>query len=120
MKSILLIDDSEIILETVKRGLNNNYTVYTSLSGTDALKLAKKVHIDLFIIDYYMPNMNGLETAINIRKIEKYKKSPIIFLTSEKSMEIRREGKLVGANGWIVKPCNLNKLNKAIQNIIFE
>lgn len=68
---ILCIDDDEDVLECEKEFLESfGYTVLTALSGYDGLKLAEKNPVDFIILDYFMPEMNGHEVAVEVRRLK--------------------------------------------------
>jgi two-component system nitrogen regulation response regulator NtrX len=70
-KLILCIDDDEDVLECEKEFLESFvYTVLTALSGKDGLKLAEKNPVDVVILDYFMPAMNGHRVAIQVRRLQ--------------------------------------------------
>lgn len=67
---ILCIDDDEAVLECEKAFLESfGYTVWTAPSGGEGLKLACKHSVDVVIVDYFMPEMNGHEVAVEVRRI---------------------------------------------------
>jgi CheY-like chemotaxis protein len=68
---ILCIDDDEDVLECEKEFLESfGYTVLTALSGGEGLKLADKHPVDVVIVDYFMPEMNGPEVAVEVRRVK--------------------------------------------------
>jgi CheY-like chemotaxis protein len=78
---LLCIDDDEDILECEKSFLESfGYTVLTAASGGKGLELASTNPVDLVILDYLMPEMNGHEVAIQMRRLNP--KAPIIMLSA--------------------------------------
>lgn len=70
-KLILCIDDDQDVLECEKAFLESfGYTVMIASSGGEGLKLAEKQPVDVVIIDYSMPEMNGHEVAIEVRRLK--------------------------------------------------
>jgi CheY-like chemotaxis protein len=68
---ILCIDDDEDVLECEKEFLETfGYTVLTAPSGGEGLQLACKRSVDLIIVDYFMPEMNGHEVAAEVRRLK--------------------------------------------------
>jgi CheY-like chemotaxis protein len=66
---VLVVDDERVIADTLAIILNQQgYDASAVYSGTDAVELARKVRPDLIISDVIMPDMNGIEAAINIRR----------------------------------------------------
>ncbi|MFW5792714.1 MAG: response regulator [Bacteroidota bacterium] len=118
-KNILIIDDSESIREVVIFTLEQaGHKVLSGVDGQDALKLLDGREIDLIITDLHMPNMNGIEFIKEVRKTEKYKYTPILYLTTESQQSKKMEAKQAGATGWIVKPFMPEKLLAAINKIL--
>ncbi len=77
---VLCIDDNEEVLECEKSFLESfGYTVLTAASGGKGLELASKHSVDVVILDYLMPEMNGQEVAIAMRRLKPL--APIILLT---------------------------------------
>ena len=69
-KVILCIDDDQSLLECESEVLTTfGYTVLTAPSGDDGLKLASRNCVDVVIVDYCMPQMNGQEVAIEMRRL---------------------------------------------------
>jgi two-component system chemotaxis response regulator CheY len=116
MKYILVVDDSEIILNIVVQTLKiNNYNdILTAKNGVEGLETAKKYlgQIAMYIFDVNMPEMDGLTLLSEVRKIDKT--TPIIMLTTETDKEKIMNAKNSGATGWIVKPFEGEKFIKIV------
>ncbi len=118
-KKILILDDSESIREVVIFTLEKDgHDVLVGVDGKDALKHLDGRDIDLIITDLHMPNMDGIEFIKEVRKMEKYKYTPILYLTTESQQSKKMEAKQAGATGWIVKPFMPEKLLAAINKIM--
>lgn len=77
---VLCIDDNQDVLECEKSFLESfGYTVLTAASGNKGLELASTHSVDVVILDYFMPEMNGQEVAIEMRRIRP--QAPIIMLS---------------------------------------
>jgi two-component system chemotaxis response regulator CheY len=118
MKNIMVVDDSNSVRNILKAALITEYEIAEAVNGMDALNRLQVQDIDLFLLDVNMPEMDGLTLLKEIRKIGKYKQTPVIMLTTETKDELRSEGKIAGANGWITKPCEPDKLLKALRKIL--
>ncbi len=78
---VLCIDDNQNVLECEKAFLETfGYTVLTTPSGSKGLELASIHLVDVVILDYFMPEMNGQEVAIEIRRLRP--QAPIIMLSA--------------------------------------
>ena len=79
---LLCIDDNEDVLECEKLFLESfGYTVVTAPSGGKGLELAAVYPVDVVIVDYFMPEMNGEEFVVEMRKLRP--ETPIIMLSGE-------------------------------------
>ncbi len=79
-KMVLCIDDNRDVLECVEVFLESfGYAVLTASSGGEGLQLASDHSVDLVIVDYAMPEMNGQQVAIEIRRLKP--NAPIIMLS---------------------------------------
>ena len=95
-KTIMIADDSELIRNQVSRCLMEaGYNVILAVDGKDGLEKAIKNQKDiaLFILDYNMPNMTGMELCRKIRSLGPLKETPVLFLTTETSQDKRQEAK---------------------------
>ena len=102
---ILAIDDEKDILLLLKYNLENEgYYVETASSGKEGIKLAEKSTPDLILLDIMMPGMDGIETCINLRKIDIIKDSYILFLTARVEEYSEVAAFESGADDYITKP----------------
>ncbi len=102
---ILLVDDDADILEIVGFNLEaENYQVFTAKNGKEALTIAKKETPNLVILDVMMPEMDGIETCENMRKMPELNSSIITFLTARGEDYSQVAGFDVGADDYITKP----------------
>ena len=116
MKYILIVDDSEVVLNIVSQTLkSNNYNdILTAKDGVEALEILKKNdwQISLYVLDVNMPNMDGLTLLQEIRENDKI--TPIIMLTTETDKDKIMNARKIGATGWIIKPFEADKFIKIV------
>lgn len=118
-KKIIAVDDSESVREIVRDTLEQaGYEVDTAVDGVDALEKMKASQYRLLVTDLYMPRMTGLELITQVRKLENYKHTPILFLTTESHMDKKKQAKEAGATGWIVKPFVAEKLIRTVKKVL--
>ena len=118
-KSILIVDDDEMVLLAVNELLGQEgYDVHTVSSGTEALKRLDKDGYDLLLLDIIMPEMDGFELCKRIREKERYRETPIVFLTAKSREEDMAKGLEVGANLFLSKPISPDKLLGIISDTI--
>jgi CheY-like chemotaxis protein len=110
---LLCIDDSPDLLECEKAFLETfGYTVLTAPSGSKALELASTHAIDVAIVDYFMPEMNGHEFAVEMRRLRP--QAPIIMLSG--TVDVPKQAlKLVDA--FIPKDCLSSELLPVIARL---
>ncbi len=119
MATILAIDDMRSMRDLVKSVLEKRgHTVETHEDGQKALDWAKNNSVDLVISDINMPNMTGIELLAELRKLPSYLKTPILMLTTEDAQEKKQKAKASGANGWIQKPFNPERLSNAVDKTL--
>ena len=114
---ILAIDDEKDILLLLKYNLENEgYYVETSSSGKEGIELAQKSTPDLILLDIMMPGMDGIETCINLRKIDTIKNSYILFLTARVEEYSEVAAFEAGADDYITKPIKPRALISRIKS----
>ncbi|MEL6671535.1 MAG: response regulator transcription factor [Bacteroidota bacterium] len=107
MKShtILIADDEKDILELLEYNLNREgYLVLKARNGQEALQLAKEHQPNLILLDIGMPEMDGIETCYQLRKIPELSKTHVTFLTARTEEYVEVAGFEAGGNDFISKP----------------
>lgn len=103
MKKILAVDDEEDILFTLEAVADvADLNMTTTSRGLKALKYIKNNKFDLLLVDYHMPDINGLKLVKEIRKIDK--EIPILVLTVDESMDLAEKFLKAGADDFANKP----------------
>jgi len=117
---ILTVDDSSMLRDMLTYALNEGgYSEITeAVDGVDGLQKAKEHQHDLLIVDYNMPNMNGMDMIREVKKLSNYENIPIFMLTTERSDSLKQEAKEAGATGWISKPFIPEQLLKAVNTVL--
>lgn len=117
-KSILVVEDEPEIHFLLKDILKEDYIVYQSKDGIEALDLMGKVLPDMIICDVMMPNMSGLELCNKIKNDVATCQVPFILLTARGSEEHSMEGYESGADAYIAKPFNTAHLKLRIRKLL--
>ncbi|MHA6253124.1 response regulator [Oceanobacillus sp. CAU 1775] len=113
-KKVLIIDDSEDILYTLKEiGEYAGYSCSTALNGKDGLQLFLVEEPDLILLDFHMPVMDGLVLLKTIRQMDQ--DTPIIILTVDGSQEIADKFLDEGASDFALKPIKAPDIISRIQ-----
>jgi len=112
---VLLVDDEEEYLEIMSERMRaRDIEVTTSTSAREALNMIATESYDAVIMDFMMPEMNGIE-ALKVIK-EKNPEMQIILLTGHATVEKTVEAMKAGAMDLIEKPADLDALSEKIKN----
>ncbi len=107
--SVLLVDDEELTLRTISRGLHQEgFEVLTAASGEDALRIFHDEKPDLTLLDIVLPGMNGVEV---LRQMKRENPKAIVIMMSAYHMVDRAvESMKLGAYDYLIKPFQLADL----------
>jgi len=122
---ILVVDDSRIMRNIIKNTLmylhqpDDEYL--EAADGVEALDLLLKNQVDLVLLDWNMPKLNGLELVKKLRAMEQFQNLPIIMITSEAAKYNVIEAIKEGVNDYLVKPVSerglLAKIKRVFPNL---
>lgn len=116
---ILVVDDSASMRDMVGVTLKvAGFKYELAADGTEALEFAETNSVKAVVTDVNMPNMDGITLVQKLRELPHYKFTPILILTTESSLDRKKEGKEAGATGWIVKPFDPDSLVKVINRVL--
>jgi len=115
---ILAVDDSSVILRTITSVLSAFYKIYTLAKPTMLEKILQQITPDLFLLDYKMPELSGFDLIPIIRSFKEHEDTPIIFLTSEGTVENLSAAIMLGACDFVVKPVRPEILREKIASHI--
>ncbi|MCL2441157.1 MAG: diguanylate cyclase [Treponema sp.] len=102
--SLLIVDDESANLKVLTYILGEDYTIFTSTNGKNAVEKVKEFRPDLILLDILMPDMDGYQTLEEIKKCEELRKTPVIFITGLDSDEDEEKGLSLDAVDYITKP----------------
>jgi len=111
---ILAVDDNPSMLKSIYFLLGERYRVYTLPEPGKIKELLKMVSPDLFLLDCNMPVINGFDLVPIIREIPIHEDTPIIFLTSDGSIDSLSVAIHLGASDFIVKPVDEKILHEKV------
>ncbi len=116
---ILLVDDEKDILEFLSYNLEKEgFKVSTAINGKAALEKARKIKPDLIILDVMMPEMDGITTCAEIRKISDLDSALILFLTARSEEYSELAGFDAGADDYVTKPIKPRLLISRIKALL--
>lgn len=114
---ILLVEDEERLLESIREGLvHSGYVVDTALDGEEGSFMAFTNDYDLIILDINLPKKDGFEILREIR--ERDREVNIIMLTALSDVDDRVRGFDLGANDYVLKPFHFEELKARIRSLL--
>ncbi len=119
-KLILVIDDSPTVLKIIEVSLQRKgYEVVCCDKGETALNwlASREARVpDLILVDLGLPEMDGYSVIQHLRIQSIFKSIPIVIISRRDGVLDRLKGRLVGANGSLVKPFTTGDLISVVQN----
>ncbi len=113
MPRVLIVDDEPDAVELLREFLAaKGYDTLTASNGEDALRLVKTERPHLILLDVRMPKMNGLEVLRQVRQIDQ--EVGVIIVTAVDEEETGRQALKLGAFDYIVKPLDLDYLERSL------
>ena len=117
-RHILVVDDSVMMLKVIKEHLADQYDIATATSGRIALRFLERRRTDLILLDYAMPEEDGIAVLEKLRANDTTKDIPVIFLTGITEREKIQKALVLKPQGYLLKPVDKEKLTAAIRNVI--
>lgn len=117
-KSILVIDDSPIMLRTIADILKSEYEVASAPSGKAARHFLQRKSVDMIFLDYEMPEENGLVVFEKLKSDPRTADIPIVFLTGVKDSNNIRKALSLKPDGYLLKPIDAAALKEKIKEVL--
>ncbi|MGO7903293.1 HD domain-containing phosphohydrolase [Rhizobium leguminosarum] len=117
---LLIVDDSEsslLALETAVRGFAG-CVVESFTNPLEALARCQAVDFDVVLVDYMMPEMNGIEMVRRLRRQPGYEDVPVVMITSQAKRAVRLEALEAGATDFLAKPFDPLELQARVLNLM--
>ncbi len=113
----MLIDDDEGLIHFLGRFFQRKgYEVSACLSGTSAIEKIESESFDLILLDYKMPDLNGIDILIKIRNSQI--KTPVIIMTAYGTTELAIEAMKRGAYDYLIKPFERKELSRVVSEAL--
>jgi len=117
---VLIVDDSKSMRNILKKllaqgGMTN---VIEADSGTSALLAIKNETPDVALLDWILPDIDGIKVLRKIRENPASKNLPVIMLTSKTNSENIQSAKDAGVNDYLIKPATKDAILKAVGNVL--
>jgi len=119
LKKVLIVDDEETLTWSMAKSLSRDkdkYEVIIASNGREALVQLEKDKIDLVITDIRMPDINGLDLMVKIKK--EYPQTKVIIMTAYGSSDIQKEANQRGSLYYVEKPFEISDIRKIIIDLI--
>ena len=119
MRSLLVVDDDEATCDAVRRLLGRmGYVVATATSGSDALAVLHDLNFDLVILDWMMPDMDGLEVLRRLRADPDTHNVKVILYSAADDPSTEREALKLGAMDCVLKSGGFFDLYQRIERLL--
>ncbi|MEM5948333.1 response regulator [Spirochaetia bacterium 38H-sp] len=121
--TVVIVDDSRIMRNIVKSTLDS-YPEFAgseyleASNGADAFEIINSKKVDLLLLDWNMPQLNGLELTKKLRADKRFSSLPIIMVTSEAAKYNVIEAVKEGVDDYIVKPVKEDELLKKVKRVL--
>ncbi len=114
--TVLVVDDSRGIRNILDKNLQlDGFDVYLAEDGRIGLETARTIKPDLILLDWEMPEMDGMETLAELKSDEQTKDIPVFMLTSKSTTSDVGMAICEGAEGYFPKPFDPTKLGKVLK-----
>ncbi len=118
----LVVDDSNSMRNIVKAGLKRmNFfdKIVEAENGIDALnKIKEEGPFDLILLDWYMPEMEGYDCLVEIRKKPEWNDTKVMMVTTENQQENVIKAVMAGANEYLMKPFTPEMLEEKVRMVL--
>ena len=116
---VLIIDDEESIIDLIKLGLKyEGFEVVAASDGEEGIASAQRTNPIFIILDWMLPDMDGLEVCRRLRSNPTTRDIPILLLTAKDEVGSRVEGLNTGADDYLTKPFSFEELVARIRAIL--
>jgi DNA-binding response OmpR family regulator len=114
---VLVVDDDESIHEAMKRNLKlYGFLVYLAKDGPTGLKIAQEKRPTFILLDWMMPEMDGLEVLSELKHDERTENIPVFMVTDRGMIGDLDRAFEIGADDYITKPLDLTQIGKIVKN----
>jgi DNA-binding NtrC family response regulator len=116
-RAVMIIEDEQILAKNIKTYLERHeYEATVMGSGEEAMKRLDAFQPDVLVLDYHLPNMNGLEVLAQIRK--RAPRVKVIMITGNATVEVAVQAMKTGAFDYLAKPVVLGELKLLVDRAL--
>ncbi|MBN2017334.1 MAG: sigma-54-dependent Fis family transcriptional regulator [Candidatus Cloacimonetes bacterium] len=113
---ILIVDDDNLLQNSLKNILSDKYETLIASTGEDALQILSEHSVDLILLDIRLPGIDGIETLKLI--LERDKDLPVIMMTAYEDIKTVIISMKIGAQDYLVKPLDIDELELVIEKAL--
>lgn len=118
-KTICIVDDQPTLRQMLRFALGAmGYHILEAENGVEALKLLARERVDALVVDWQMPEMNGLELVAMLRDEREFDALPIVMVSCLDDLASRREAHALGVNAWVKKPFRMAEIQAVLENVL--
>jgi two-component system, chemotaxis family, chemotaxis protein CheY len=115
---VLAVDNSAASRREIFDSLSNEgFDVIQAENGREGLEVLSRGEIDIVVSDIDLPQMDGFSFVRHMRGDPRHARLPVLILTHESNRALRTEGKVAGADAWMLKPVDPKRLVEAIRRM---
>lgn len=119
LPTLLVVDDESHMRRLLQFALaKTGARLLLAANGREALEHARANPVDLVVIDFMMPDLDGFATLRELRRDPRYTKLPVIMLTSRGQTELRDVAEEVGVDVFLTKPFSPTELTKHVKRLL--
>ena len=133
MPTVLVVDDSDRMRETVNQGMQDagfaECEFLEACDGAEALEVLDKYDVDLILSDINMPRLNGIQLVRRVREpkpseprcggfVPDARRVPILMISTDGSRETVQAAMAAGANDFLTKPFTADQLKQKIEPLL--
>ncbi len=116
MKTILIVDDTELNIDLLTQILEDDYHLLVARNGAESILLTESSNPDLILLDISMPVMDGYEVARQIH--QRFSTLPIIGISSNAMKSDSEKAIAAGCNDYLTKPIDEDLLKEKLQEYL--
>jgi diguanylate cyclase (GGDEF)-like protein len=113
--NVLVVDDQPMIIESIDHALGSDCQIFIATDGSTALSICTQTAPDLLLLDYDLPDMNGLQVLEQLKATPALRHIPVIILTSHGDSLYETTCLEAGAADFVVKPVNPSVLRARVR-----
>jgi diguanylate cyclase (GGDEF)-like protein len=115
---LLIVDDQPLNIRLFHQIFHADHEVFFATSGEDALEFCQTNSPDLILLDVIMPGLNGYEVCRRLKRDERTREIPVIFVTAKSDITEEEDGLAAGAVDFIAKSASANVMRARVGTLI--